>query len=259
MVNKKVVIGNWKMELSHKGELEVGRAFKKLVSDVLLKETEVVVCPSYPSLGGVKEIFKGSEKVKVGAQNVHWEESGAWTGQVSVSQLSQFVDWCIVGHSEQRALTGESDEEVEKKTRLLIRHGITPVACVGETLEEREEDKAVEKITKQVQALIKKASRTEMLRIVIAYEPIWAIGTGQTPDPADVAGVMLLIRKVVAAKYGHEAAKRWRILYGGSVTPENVGLYIREPGVGGVLVGGASIRPIKFLAIIRDVEENKNE
>jgi len=173
---------------------------------------------------------------------------------VSVSQIAQLVSWCIVGHSEQRALTKETDDLVERKASLLVKHGITPVVCVGETLKEREEDRTIDKITTQIKSLIKDASRTAMSRMVVAYEPVWAIGTGETPDPADVSGVMLLIRKIAAAKYGEEAAQRWRLLYGGSVTPDNVSSYTREPGVDGFLVGGASVRPMKFVEIIKEVE-----
>lgn len=255
MLKEKLVVGNWKMELSHKAELEVARAVGSLMKNVATDKTAVVVCPSYVSLMAISELLKRSSKIEIGAQNVHWEEKGAWTGQVSVKQISSYIDWCIVGHSEQRALTGESDDVVQRKALLLIQYGVTPIVCIGENREEYDADKTVERITEQTRVVLNKATRTVLTKMVVAYEPIWAIGTGEMPDPDDVAGVVLLIRKTVAERFGNEAAQRLRILYGGSVKADNVEQYVNQPGIDGVLVGGASVQPMKFVQIVKVVEQ----
>lgn len=240
MEKKSLVIGNWKMELSHKGELELARALKRQFKGVALPDTEAVVCPSHSSLGIVVEELGTKGKIAVGAQHVHWEEKGAWTGEASVLQVAPYVKWCIVGHSEQRALTGMTEESVQRTASMLMQHGIMPVVCVGETSEEREADQTVTKVTDQTKVLLSKLMRTSLPKIAVAYEPIWAIGTGDTPDPNDAAGIMLLIRKIVAGRFGNEAAQRLRILYGGSVKSSNVEAYVREPG-GGRSVGRGSL------------------
>ncbi len=253
MERRPVVIANWKMELSHKASTEAAIAIRKLLKDVKLT-TDVVLCPSYPVLPAVKEAIHGSEKLQLGAQNVHWEEKGPWTGEVSVSQLESLVTWCIVGHSEQRALTGETDEIVQHKADVLLQHGITPIICIGETLAERQADQAREKLSLQMGVLLSKTTRVAISKFVVAYEPIWAIGTGETPAPADVAGSMLLLRKITAERFGNDVAERLRIVYGGSVTPKTIGTLMAEPGIDGALVGGASLHPLDFVEIIKIIQ-----
>ena len=248
-----VIAGNWKMELSHKAATEVTGSLKKLLQDVPVS-CDVVVCPSFPSLPAVAEELVNNKKIQIGAQNVHWEEKGAWTGEVSVAQIHPFVKWCIVGHSERRRLVGETDEQVQQKAALLQRHGITPIVCIGETQEEREQERTVEKITQQVGSLISGLTRVAIAKLVVAYEPIWAIGTGITPDPNEAAETMLLVRKLIAERFDQEIAERLRILYGGSVNAENVQPFVSEPGVDGVLVGSASLRPLEFVNIIKAVQ-----
>ncbi len=257
MNRRPVVIGNWKMELSYKGSIEAASAIKKLLTTES-KDVDVVVCPSFPVIADIKNVLQQSEKVQVGAQHVHWEEKGAWTGQVSAVQLASLVQWCIVGHSEVRELTGQTDEHVQLAAQLLLKHGITPIICIGETLEERQADQTMTKITAQVHGIVSKATRLALTTMVIVYEPIWAIsaaGTGQTPAPEDVAGIIVLIRKLVAERFGNEGAQRLRILYGGSVNPANIQPIVSEPGVDGVLVGGASLHPMDFVEIVRIVQE----
>lgn len=254
MTRKPAVVGNWKMELSHKGALELVRALKKLLAKVELT-CDVVVCPSYPSLADVAAELKKSGRIAVGAQHVHWEDKGPWTGQVSVTQIAPFVSWCIVGHSEQRELVGLTEEEVRLQTHILINHGIIPIVCIGETASEQQADRTVEKITSQANSLFQNLTRVSLSKLVIAYEPIWAIGTGVTPEASSVAEIALLIRKIAASKFGNEAAQRLCILYGGSVTPDTVGPYVAEPGIDGVLVGGASVHPMQFVGIIKAVQE----
>lgn len=244
------------MELSHKASLEVARAVKKL-----LKQAEatidVVVCPSYPSLSEVADAMAGLEHVGVGAQHVHWEEKGAFTGAVAVSQISQGARYSIVGHSEARELFGLTDEQVRDTAALLIRHGITPIVCVGETLEERRAEKAVAAVTRQMESLLSALTRPGLRKLVVAYEPVWAISaqaTGEQPSSQEVAEIILLIRKLTAARFNAEGADVLRVLYGGSVKPENVGEYVSEPGVDGVLVGSASVNPVQFVEIVKKVQ-----
>lgn len=253
-----MVVGNWKMELSHKAEISLAAALKRLLKEMTLTKVDVVVCPSFPSLAAVSDELRRLSKVSVGAQNIHWEEKGAWTGSVSVLQVTPFVSWCIVGHSEVREVTGLNDEMVQQQVSLLLRHGINPIVCIGESWEEREAEKTVEKVTTQMNILLNKMTRTTLIKTVICYEPVWAISANapaQLPDSAEVASIMLLMRKLAAARFGNEAAERLRILYGGSVKPDTVEQYMKEPGVDGVLVGGASVSPRKFVDIIKVVQD----
>lgn len=246
------------MELSHKGAIEVAQAIKKLLSKIEVG-VEVVVCPSYPQLPEVAELFKNSQKVHVGAQQVHWEEAGAFTGAVSLSQISPFVKYCIVGHSEARELLSQTEEHVRDAALILLKHGLTPIICLGETWEERQSGETIVKITQQVEVLLSGMTRPSLSKLVIAYEPIWAISTqetGEVPDPAEVSEIILLIRKLIAGRFEAEGAEKVRILYGGSVGPDTVSSYVSEPGVDGVLVGKASITPMKFFDIVRVVQNH---
>ncbi|MEX0649935.1 MAG: triose-phosphate isomerase [Candidatus Andersenbacteria bacterium] len=252
MTKQKLVVGNWKMELSNKATAEITRAMKNLAAGQKFK-AQVVVCPSYPDLLTVSTALKGTG-IEIGAQNIHGEERGPYTGQVSVVQIQSYVQWCIVGHSEVRAQTGEDDAAVTAKAQLLFAHNITPIVCIGETAEERDGEQTVEKITHQVQTLLATIPRTSFTKMVIAYEPIWAIGTGVTPEPIQVSEIVLLIRKLIAGRFDKAAADRVHMLYGGSVTADNIGQYVTEPGVDGVLVGGASTHPRDFFRIIEVVQ-----
>lgn len=249
---KPLVIANWKMELSYKAEIALARSLKSRLKG--LGEVEVVVCPSFSSLESVRTQL-GRSVIALGAQNVHWEEQGPWTGAVSVHHLRDLVTWCLVGHSEQRKLTGQDDNEVVQAAMLLLAHGVKPVVCIGESFEEQQAEASVEKVTQQVQALLAKATRASLTKLVIAYEPLWAIGSGVSPDPNDVAATMLLIRKLVAERFDEQAADRLRILYGGSVTPANVESFLSEPGVDGVLVGGASVHIMQLEEIVMKVRD----
>lgn len=253
MERKPLVVGNWKMELSLKAAQEVMKATKALVSAKDLS-VDTVVCPSYVSLPGAKAEWEGTG-VMVGAQNVHEQERGAHTGQVSVLQLQGLIEWCIVGHSEVRALTSEDDERIAQKAVLLLQHNIHPIICVGETQAERDADQTVERVTQQMEVYLRTIDRTSFHRLVIAYEPIWAIGTGNTPDPIEVSQIALLIRKLISNRFDQSVSDRVRILYGGSVKPDNVGPYIAEPGIDGVLIGGASVHPRDFVGILEQVQE----
>lgn len=254
MSKKPLIAGNWKMELSHKAAIEVAGAIKKLVKTIPVS-SDIVVCPSPVALSAIAEIFQKSAKVSVGAQNIAAQEKGAFTGQTSVLHIKPLAAWCIVGHSEVRAFTGESDAQIVQQTALLLRHGINPIICIGETGQERDRDQTVAKITRQIVAILEHTDRAVLTKAVIAYEPIWAIGTGITPEPDQVSEIILLIRKLVASHFDNEIADRLRILYGGSVKPDNVAQYIGGPCADGVLVGGASIHPRDFVEIIKQVQE----
>ncbi len=255
--NSGLVVANWKMELSHKGEVEAAKALKNLSKSVAWSKTQVVVCPSYPSLFAVAQELAKVDLIEVGAQHVHWEDKGAWTGEVGINQVAPFVRWCIVGHSEQRRMTGLNEEKIAQTTSKLIQHGITPVVCLGETAEQRAQDKTIEVVTAQMKALLTVMTRMLMAKIVVTYEPVWAISANnptELPDPAEMAGTMLLMRKIVSAEFGNEAAERMKVLYGGSVKPGNVADYVKEPGVDGVLVGSASTQPRQLLEIVQVVD-----
>jgi triosephosphate isomerase len=246
-----LVVGNWKMELSHKSSIEVCSAMKKMLSGKELA-VQLVVCPSFPSLSVISELAEGTP-LEVGAQNVHQEERGAYTGNVSVSQLRDFVSWCIVGHSEVRRSQGDSDLLVAQKANLLLTHGIYPIICIGESEEDHTMGRAIEVLSLELDVLLSSLDRVALLKAVIAYEPMWAIGTGVLPDPNEVYEVMLLIRKKIAERFDADLAERVRILYGGSVQADTVARYISGPGADGVLVGGASIHPRDFLGIADNV------
>lgn len=261
MDRKSLVVGNWKMELSHKGELEVAKTLKRLCKDKSWSNVDVVICPSYPTLGYIAEELAKLKKIEVGAQHVHWEESGAWTGEVSITQIASFVQWCIVGHSEQRKLTRMREELVGKTASNLLTNGINPVVCIGETEEQKEADQTIEVVSRQMKQLLGSITRTMLPKLTVAYEPVWAISTnnpGESPDPTETAETMLLLRKLASVEYGNEAAERMRVLYGGSVKSENVEKYVKEPGVDGVLVGSASLRPREFVEIVKKVEQTNS-
>jgi len=242
------------MELSQGGEMALARALKrhqKEFPDIV----EVVVCPSFPSLPLLCDLLAGTV-IAVGAQHVHHEEKGAWTGGVSVSQIAPFSRYCLVGHSEVRAAFGQRDDDVERAVHLLLRYGLAPIVCLGETADERAADQTIEKISAQMDTLLRKMTRASLSKVVLAYEPIWAISAQaptQLPEPGEVSGVMLLMRKLIAERFDRDTAQRVRLVYGGSVKSETAGLYAREPGVNGLLVGAASLEPRKFLAIVNAV------
>jgi triosephosphate isomerase (TIM) len=246
-----LVVGNWKMELSHKSAVEVSSAIKKMVVGNTYN-ADIVICPSFPSLAAVYDAMKGTQ-VAVCAQDVHHEEKGAYTGGVSVGQLREFISWCIVGHSEVRAAHGDTDLLIAHKTKLLLSHGIRPVVCIGETQEQHDAGDTISVISMQIDVLLSSLDRVSLLKTVIAYEPIWAIGTGTLPHPDEVYEVLLLIRKRIAERFDIELADRVHLLYGGSVQADNVHSYIAGPGADGVLVGGASIHPRDFVDIISNV------
>jgi len=242
----RLIIGNWKMNL---GPVEAVTLAERLAKVAERGDyVEVVVCPPFIDIVPVVEALKDSV-IKVGAQNANSADHGAYTGEVSAMMLRGLADYVLVGHSERRAM-GETDAEVGQKTAAVNRNGLTPVLCVGDKLTDREHGLAVRVVHDQLVAGLDHLTAEEVGRIVVAYEPVWAIGTGEFARPEDVKQVVESIRSTVGELYGAAGAGSLRVLYGGSVEPENAAMYLREAGVDGLLVGGDSIRSEEFAAIV---------
>jgi triosephosphate isomerase len=245
---KPILAGNWKMNMTATQARELAANLIPLVSAV--KDRDIVLGPPFTSLQSVAETIKGTN-VSLAAQNFHWEDKGAFTGEISADMLLDLgCKYVIIGHSERRLYFGESDETVNKKTRQALKKGLLPIVCVGETLAEREAGKLNEIISRQVTGGLKDLTPEEMRRVVIAYEPVWAIGTGKTASPEQANEVHALIRQKIRSLYDAEIAEGLRIQYGGSVTPDNVSSLMAMPDIDGALVGGASLRPESFAALV---------
>jgi triosephosphate isomerase len=253
MARRPIIAANWKMNKTH---LEAIQAVQKL-SYLLEKEdserVEVVVCPPFTALRPIETLIQSDRlPFGLGAQNVHFEEKGAFTGEVSPLMLKALeCSYVIVGHSERREHFGETDETVNKKVRAVFAHEMTPILCVGETLEERDAGGTEEKVVGQVNRDLKGVPAEDAGRIVIAYEPIWAIGTGRNAEPADAGQVIGLIRQTLASLYSKDLADGVRIQYGGSVKAGNIRDFMAHPDIDGALVGGASLDPEEFALIVK--------
>ena len=211
---------------------------------------QTAICAPFTNLEALKEAFAGTE-IKVGAQNVHFADEGAFTGEISVSMLEEIgVDFCIVGHSERRQYFGETDETVNKKLKKLFEGPIRPILCVGESLEERDADKAFDVVGGQIKADLEGIDAADVKKLVIAYEPIWAIGTGRTATPEQAEEMCAFIRKTLIELYGEEVSDEVIIQYGGSVKPANATEIMNMDEIDGALVGGASLKPKDFMEII---------
>lgn len=214
------------------------------------KDVEAVLCAPFTMLKDLKEATAGTA-IKVGAQNMHFEESGAFTGEISVSMLKELaVDYVIIGHSERRQYFNESDDTVNKKVLKALEHDILPIMCCGETLEQREAGETKDVVKIQVEKGLSGVGQNGLANVVIAYEPIWAIGTGKTATSGQANDVITYIREVVATTFGEDAAAKIRIQYGGSVKPSNVSEIMKESDIDGALVGGASLQPDSFLSLV---------
>ncbi len=248
-----IVAANWKM---HKTHLEAIQAVQQL-SYLLEKEdtdhVEVVLCPAFTALRSVQTLIDSDRlEFVLGAQDVHWEDKGALTGEVSAGMLSALkVRYVIVGHSERRQLFGETDQQVAKKVKAVFRHGMLPIVCVGETLEERDAGRTEDRVVGQVKAGLAGLTEDQAASLVVAYEPIWAIGTGRNATAEDAGQVIGLIRRTLDGLVGGVAAGAVRIQYGGSVKPGNIRDFMAHPDIDGALVGGASLDPEDFALIVR--------
>jgi triosephosphate isomerase len=235
------------MDLSQ--SLDLAKHIVAQVSDV--ENAEVIVAPTFPNLYPVFEIVKDS-KVKLSAQNAHFEESGAFTGEVSVEMLQSVgVDTVIIGHSERRSIFGESHELLAKKSSKVVKSGLQLMFCFGEVLEDRKADKHFDVVKTQLEESVFHLTAEEFEHVVLAYEPVWAIGTGETASPEQAQEMHAFIRKLLAGKYGNETAENTSILYGGSVKPNNAKEIFSNPDVDGGLIGGASLKADDFVSIVK--------
>jgi triosephosphate isomerase (TIM) len=244
-----LVVGNWKMH----GTLAVARELAQSVRDGLKRPrgVEVAICPPFTALAAVAELLAGSP-IGLGAQNCHWEPQGAFTGEISPVMLKDLgCKVVLLGHSERRHVLRESDEEINKKVAAALRHGLRPVLCVGETADERRQGLTFTVVEGQLRAGWAGLSVEEMGRCVLAYEPVWAIGTGVNATPSQAAEVHGYLRGLASELGSKEVAQSVRILYGGSVKPDNAAEVTQEPDVDGVLVGGASLQAPSFIAIVK--------
>ena len=249
-----IVVGNWKMHTSVKGALKL--ALEMLDPLDAVSRVEKVVCPPFISLEPVSRVLMGSS-IRLGAQNMHHQEQGAYTGEVAPGMLVDTCQYVILGHSERRQHFGESDELVNLKVKAAFRAGLRPILCVGETLEQREAGKAAEVVARQVKGAL--ASLHNILDLVVAYEPVWAIGTGVAATPEIASEIMGgVILPTLEELYTKESAAQVSLLYGGSVNPDNVEPFAKEESVHGALVGGASLRADQFVEIARIVAGAKS-
>jgi len=244
-----IIAGNWKMNKTPAEAVEFVRALAPKLAP--FDGADRVVCPAFVALPGVAEALRGSP-IKVGAQNVHEKEKGAYTGSVSVSMLKGLVDYVIIGHSEVRQYQGETDALVNEKAKALLAAGLIPIIAVGETLQTRDAGQTIPFVSAQVRGAFAGIPAEAVPGIVVAYEPIWAIGTGRVPTPEDAnATIKGSVRDVLASLYGDAIAQKVRIQYGGSVTPDNMAGFMAQPDIDGGLVGGASLKADDFTALVR--------
>jgi len=247
MMRTPVMAGNWKMYKTARQAAETIRSLAEAVKGV--PGVEVVICPPFTALSAAVDAAKGSP-VAIGAQDCYWETAGAFTGEVAVPMIADLgCSHCIVGHSERRQFFGETDATVDKKVEAVLAHGLTCIACVGETLQEREAGQTFAVLERQVRNGV--ARHLASPRLIVAYEPVWAIGTGKTATPAQAQEAHAFIREVAAQASSAAAAQAVRILYGGSVKPDNVAQLMAQPDVDGGLVGGASLDAASFAKIVR--------
>ncbi len=248
-----LIAANWKMHKTHLEAIQAVQKLSYLLDEDDAERVEVVICPAFTALRTVETLLDADKlPYTLGAQNVYFEDKGAFTGEVSPPMLQALrVKYVIVGHSERRQLFGEDDLVVNKKVKAVIKHGMTPILCVGETLEEREADGTESKVTQQVQQAFDGVGAEQAKTAVIAYEPIWAIGTGRNAEPADAGRVVEMIRATLAARDDDALAQAVRVLYGGSVKPGNIREFMAHPEIDGALVGGASLDPEDLALIVK--------
>jgi triosephosphate isomerase len=247
-MRKPLMAGNWKMNKTIDDAVTMVKALKEMVAGI--EDVEILVCPVYTALYAVSNEIKGSN-INLGAQNLFWEAKGAFTGEISPSMVKDAgCSYVIIGHSERRQYFGETDETVNKRTKAAFGAGLVPVVCVGETLEEREKNITFKVIETQIRDSFANLTAEEAATVVIAYEPVWAIGTGKTATPEQAQEVHAFIRKLYKELY-KDAADKVRILYGGSVNPKNISDIMKQPDIDGGLVGGASLEADSFTQLVK--------
>jgi triosephosphate isomerase len=248
-----IVAANWKMHKTHLEAIQAVQKLSYLLDKDDAEKVEVVVCPTFTALRSVQTLLE-SDKLPygLGAQNVYFEDKGAFTGEISPGMLAALkVDYVIVGHSERRQLFGEDDLTVNKKVRAVFANGMTPILCVGETLEERDAGGTESKVAQQIRRGLDSVEAGQAEKVVIAYEPIWAIGTGRNAEPNDAGRVVETIRATLAQKFSDAVAQAVRVQYGGSVKPGNIRGFMAHPEIDGALVGGASLDPEDLALIVK--------
>jgi len=250
--NKSLVLANWKMNLSVSQSVNLAKSIAKTVGQ--LPGIEVGLCPTFPALAAVSEAVKG-KPIALGAQDVFWKTAGPYTGEVSPSVLRELgVKYVIVGHSERRQYLKETDIMIQQKTLAVLEQGLTPVLCVGETFAERQAGQKDMVVMRQVTAALKGATLSAKLELVIAYEPVWVIGSGQAVEPAEAVHTAQVIRQALMDIFPPAVIeKQVRIIYGGSVDRTNVSAFVKQPPLTGVLVGGASLEAKKFIDLVRQL------
>lgn len=251
-MRNRMIAGNWKMNKTYTEGVELAEGLASELKDGT-GSVDVVVCPPAVDLKGVSEVIEQKKApFALGAQNVYWEESGAYTGETAPDMLTNVgATYCIIGHSERRGYFHETDEEINKKAKALMAHGIVPISCCGEPLEVREAGKHVEFVVDQIKKDTEGLEINDPSKYVVAYEPIWAIGTGKTATADDAQEVCGAIRKTLAEIFGQETADGIRVLYGGSAKPNNVAGFLEKEDVDGALVGGASLKADSLAAMVK--------
>jgi triosephosphate isomerase (TIM) len=241
MMRTPIIAGNWKMNKTVAEAVAFAREIRHGLNNV--EGIISVLCPPFLAIPALHEVLQAS-KIEIGAQNMHYEEKGAYTGEVAPNMLSPFCRYVILGHSERRAYFGETDEMVNKKAKAALAHGLMPIICVGESLEQNEAGQTHAFVGGQVEAAFASLSAAQAARCIIAYEPIWAIGTGRSAGAADAGAIIgVTVRGAIADLFGEATAQQIRIQYGGSATEENIAAYMSHPDIDGALVGGASLKP----------------
>lgn len=248
MSRKPIIAGNWKMNNAEGAAGDLATALVRTLGDVTA--VDIVICPPATSLHAAVATTAGSA-IAVGAQNVHWAENGAFTGELAASMLTAIpIDYVIIGHSERRQYFGETDETVNKRLRAALNAELRPIVCCGETLEQRRAGEMTDVVTRQVTAALKDISAKEAILTTLAYEPIWAIGTGETASPEQAQEVHRVIRDLLVKLYDKATAEEVRIQYGGSVKSSNVASLMSQPDIDGALVGGASLKASEFTRLV---------
>jgi triosephosphate isomerase len=253
-MRKKIVAANWKMNMT---QAESARFVESLLLDLGdIVDVEVVILPPFTAIAKVTEALGTAQNIKVGAQNMHWEPNGPFTGEISAALLRDlFVRYVVLGHSERRTLFGETDEIVNRKVRAAHEATLRPIVCIGETLEQRDKGKVEKILSVQLRGSLKDLSEKELHETVIAYEPVWAIGTGRNATPDQAQEAHAFIRQTLGEMSDDTTADRVRIQYGGSVKPDNARELMSQPDIDGVLVGGASLDPRSFAQIVLSARE----
>jgi triosephosphate isomerase (TIM) len=248
-MRKKVIAGNWKMNNDLNGTVNLVSEIKRELNDKQLKAS-VILCPPFTNLETASALLKDSP-IKLGAQNMYFEENGAFTGEISSSMLKSVgCEFVILGHSERRTIFGESDQVINKKVKTAIKHGLKPIFCIGETLAERENGTTFKVIETQILGGLESLSETDLSDLIVAYEPVWAIGTGRNATPQQAQEVHQFIRDLIAKKYSKSFADKLVIQYGGSVKADNAKELLSQPDIDGALVGGACLKADSFVKII---------